>query len=392
MTIDTLVGQLREQTPGCQHLLHFNNAGCSLAPQSVMDSVLAHLQLEQQLGGYEAADQAAGKIEKFYQAFANLLHCEPAEIAYIENATRAWDMAFYAIPFQPGDQVLTGQSEYASNLLGMRQLQERRGIEIVVVPNNDKGTLCLDTLARRINDRTRLIALTHVASQVGTIQPAEQVGHLAREHGILYLLDACQSAGQLPLDTQQIQCDLLTGTGRKYLRGPRGTGFLYVRKAILEQLEPPFIDQHSATWSGETSFRFRDDARRFENWECFVAGKIGLGAAVDYACQLGLGAIRERIARLAKILTEQLADVPGVTVHEHIDNLSGIITFSHGGEPASELQQRLRGSGINTSVARQASSKFDARLRNVGDVNRASLHYYNTEQEIERFIEVLSVR
>jgi selenocysteine lyase/cysteine desulfurase len=390
MTLDSLIDPLRNETPGCRNILHFNNAGCSLAPQSVMGSVLEHLQLEQQLGGYAAAEQAAGQIENFYRAFAGLLNCETSEIAYIENATRAWDMVFYAIPFQPGDQVLTGQSEYASNLLAMRQLEQRFGIEIVVVPNTGAGTICLDSMAARITDRTRLIALTHIASQVGTIQPAEQVGRLARERGVLYLLDACQSAGQLPIDTQQIQCDLLTGTGRKYLRGPRGTGFLFVRRAVLEQLEPPFIDQHSATWTGETSYRFRDDARRFENWECFVAGKIGLGTAVDYACQLGLSTIRERIARLAKKLAEQLTDVPGVTVHEHIDNLSGIITFSRTGEPAGELQQRLRGSGINTSVARQANAALDARLRNVGDVNRASLHYYNTEQEIERFVEVLS--
>ncbi|MEZ5491464.1 MAG: aminotransferase class V-fold PLP-dependent enzyme [Gammaproteobacteria bacterium] len=389
MELDNKINQLRSETPGCKALIHFNNAGCSFASAAVTDSVIGHLQLEQLAGGYEAANQASAQIDNFYHAFARLLNCKANEIAFIENATRAWDMAFYAVPFQPGDQVITGQAEYASNYLAMLQLQKRKGIELVVVPNDASGTLCLDTLRKRINQKTRLIALTQIPSQVGTVQPAEAVGNIAREHGLLYLLDACQSAGQIPLDVQALHCDLLTGTGRKYLRGPRGTGFLYVGNSVLDKLEPPFIDLHSAHWVDAHSYRFRDDAKRFENWECFVAGKIGLGVAADYACEVGLDGIRKRIGELAGSLVDRLAEVPGVTVHEQRDNLSGIVTFSKADEDATQLHQRLRAAGINTSIAKQANALLDAAARHVGDVNRASLHYFNTGDEIERFIEIL---
>jgi len=392
MELDSQIERLRAETPGCGTLAHFNNAGCALTPQPVMAGLVGHLNLEQEAGGYEAADLAAGRIDNFYRAFASLLNCRSDEIAFVENATRAWDMVFYAIPFQPGDRVITGQAEYASNYLAMLQLQQRRGITIDIIPDNASGTLCLDTLKNRISPRTRLIAITHIASQVGTVQPAAQVGEIARDNDILFLLDACQSAGQLPLDTQTLHCDLLTGTGRKYLRGPRGTGFLYVNQDVLHRLEPPFIDLHSAHWIDRESYRFRPDARRFENWECFVAGKIALGVAADYARELGLARIQTRIAQLVSQLRKNLAAMPGTTVYENTANCSGIVTFSSSGEDPVTLQQRLRRAGINTSVAKRANAVVDTELRQVGDVNRASLHYYNTADEIERFVDVLSSR
>ncbi len=389
MESDFKVLQLRDQTPGCEHRIHFNNAGASLCPSPVLESVIGHLHLEQRIGGYEAAEQAADRIDNFYHAFARLLHCRTDEIAFIENATRAWDMAFYGIPFQQGDQVITGRSEYASNYLAMLQLQKRLGIELVIVPSDAQGVICLETLRRSINGKTRLIALTHIPSQLGTVQPAQAVGEIAREHGILFLLDACQSAGQLTLDTQKLHCDLLTGTGRKYLRGPRGTGFLYVHRSALDKLDPPFVDLHSTRWVDENKFELRNDARRFENWECFVAGKIGLGVAVDYACDLGLENIGARIGILARKLVERLAEVPGITVYEKVDRLSGIVTFSSSDEAAASVQRRLREKGINISVSRQANAALDSRARGVGDVNRASLHYYNTSDEIDRFVAAL---
>jgi cysteine desulfurase/selenocysteine lyase len=387
MNLDNEINRLRDDTPGCRDLVHFNNAGFSLSPSVVVESVIAHLRLEQQAGGYEAAELAAGKVDNFYRALSRMLNCQPKEIAYVENATRAWDMVFYAIPFQKGDQVITGQAEYASNYLAMLQLQKRLGIDIVVVPNCEAGTICLDTLTQSLTEKCKLIALTHIPSQVGTVQPAEEVGKIAKVHGILYLLDACQSAGQVPLDTQKLQCDLLTGTGRKYMRGPRGTGFLYASNDVLERLEPPFIDLHSAQWIDENSYRFRDDARRFENWESFVAGKIGLGVAADYACELGLENIRNRIQQLATLLVSKLTEIPAVTVHERQDNLSGIVTFSKVDEDAAALQRRLRDAAINTSVSKRGNAVLDAKRRGVGDVNRASLHYYNTEAEIDRFVD-----
>ncbi len=383
MDLASEINRLRDDTPTCHDLIHFNNAGFSLSPSKVVESVIEHLLLEQEAGGYEAAELAASKIDNFYLALSRMLNCQPAEIAFIENATRAWDMAFYAIPFQKGDQVITGQAEYASNYLAMLHVQKRLEIDIIVIPNDENGTICLERLQQNISEKCRLIALTHIASQVGTVQPAEEVGKIARQHGIIYLLDACQSAGQVPLDVQKLRCDLLTGTGRKYLRGPRGTGFMYASAEILERLEPPFIDIHSAHWIDENQYRFRDDAKRFENWECNVAGKIGLGVAADYACELGLENINMRIRQLARQLIVKLTEIPEVSVHERLDNLSGIVTFSKADEDAPSLQRRLRAAAINTSVSKKGNALLDTTRRGVSDVNRASLHYYNTEAEID---------
>lgn len=379
------INLIRKDTPACRNLIHFNNAGAALNPQQVTDAVIEHLLLEQKIGGYEAQEQASDKIDNFYRAFARLLNCDTHEIAYAESATRAWNLLFHALPFKPGDRILTGQSEYASNYLALLHMVKQHNVKIDLVENNADGQICLEQLERKIDSDVRLIALTHVPSQSGVIHPAEQVGRLARRHNILYLLDACQSAGQVALDVNRIGCDMLTGTGRKYLRGPRGTGFMYVRHGILDQLQPQFVDQHAARWVSRDEYEFRDDARRFEIWESCLAGKIGLGVAVDYACTLGLDNIEHRVQTLATHLRQRLSDLAHVTVHDQGNLLSGIVTFSKASERAEALHHRLQNRGINSSIVRRSGALLDFERRELGDINRASVHYYNTEDEIVRF-------
>lgn len=388
MNID--IRTLRDDTPACAELIHFNNAGAALAPLPVTEAVLTHLAMEQRLGGYEAASLAEAQINHFYDAFAKLLACEASEIAYAENATHAWNSLFNAIPFAAGDIVLTGQSEYASNFLALLHMAKRQGVKIKVIPNDHAGIIDLERLEAAISPRVKLIALTHTPSQSGVIHPAARVGALARAHNILYLLDACQSAGQIDLNVDELGCDMLTGTGRKYLRGPRGTGFLYLRRSSMAKLVPIWADLHSANWTSADTYEFRDDARRFENWECHVAGKIGLGVAVDYALKIGMPAIESRVGQLGVTLRETLGDIAGVQVHEHGSQLSGIVTFSKKGIAAANLQEGLRAKGVNTSVARLASNQLDLAKRGLGDINRASVHYYNTHEEIERFCRIVA--
>ncbi len=384
------IQSIRQQCQATSRLLHFNNAGSALSPDVVTRAVIDYLELEQQVGGYEAARARAADIESFYTAMAQLLACSPAEIAYVENATRAWDQALYAIDWQAGDEILTGDMEYASNYMGLLHLTRQTGVTLRIIPSDSHGLIDLPALQAAIGAKTRMIALTHVASQRGDIQPAEAVGALAREHDLLYLLDACQSAGQIPLDVERLQCDFLCGTGRKYLRGPRGTGFLYVRQSRLSQLDPVFVDLHAATWKQRDHYVLRPDARRFENFERFVAGQIGLATAVSYALQLGIPQIRQRIATLVKHLRQLLAAQAEFTVHEQSEQLSGIVTLSSKSRSAEQLQQRLGEMGINTSLVRAANTQLDIGSVGKPDRLRASLHYYNTEEEIGRFVECLS--
>ncbi len=388
------VARLRAETPGCAEVAHFNHAGSSLMPQPVIDTVIGHIEQEAHIGGYEAEDDVAARLEAVYTSIAHLLNAAPAEIAVVENATRAWDMAFYAIPLAAGDRILTSVAEYASNALAFLQVAAR-GVRVEVVPNDEAGNLSVAALADMLDERVKVIAVSHMPTNGGLVQPAAAIGQLARQAGAIYLLDACQTAGELPLDVEAIGCDILSATSRKFLRGPRGVGFLYVRRGLIERLTPPFIDLHAAEWTGPTSYTLRPDARRFENWESNVAGKLGMGAAIDYALDLGLDAIWARIGPTAALLRSRLSAIPGVTVHDLGAVKGGITTFTVDGIAAREIQPLLRLQGINVSISGTSSTRWDMDARGLDSLVRASVHYLTTDDEIERLataIEQLSNR
>ncbi len=254
-------------------MLHLNHAGASLAPQPVLDAIIDHLQREARIGGYEAADEAAAPWKRTYDVVATLLGAHADEIALVDSATRAWDLAVYSLPIEPQDRVLISRAEYGANAIALLQLQRRTGCQLVLVDDDEHGQIDLASLERELaHDDAALVSLVHVPTQSGLVNPAVEVGRLCREAGVLFVLDACQSAGQLPLDVEELGCAVLTATGRKFLRGPRGTGFLYVRGELVERVEPVMLDLLSATWTAPDAYEVRPDARRFELWERSVAG------------------------------------------------------------------------------------------------------------------------
>jgi cysteine desulfurase/selenocysteine lyase len=380
---DKKLAQLRADTPACSNLIHFNNAGSSLMPDPVFKATTEHLELERDIGGYEAAAAKSDALANLYPRLGELLRVQPEEIAFIENATRAWDMAFYALPLKAGDRIITHATEYASSYLAFLQLAKRRGVCIDIAPSDGFGQIDVDALPALVTSRTRVINLVHVPTQGGLINPAEEVGQFARDHGLTYVLDACQSIGQLDVDVSRIGCHILSGTGRKFLRGPRGTGFLYVSSEILDKLDPPFIDMRAATWTGENTYEFSAGSRRFENWESFVAGRIGLAAAVEYALGIGLPDIQERVCHLARYLRRSLEDIDGITVSDLGEQQCGIVTFETAFERSTELVQRLRLERVNMSITEQSSARLDLGQRDIAELARASVHYFNTNSEID---------
>jgi cysteine desulfurase/selenocysteine lyase len=393
------VASVRADTPGCENVLHLNNAGASLPPAIVLERVKAHLDLEAEIGPYEAADRTEDEYERVYAAIARMLGCAPEEIALVESATRAWDAAFYALAesFQPGDKILTAPNEYVSNYLAFLQVARRSSVEIVVVPTEANGDISLPAMEAAIaqhGKRVKLIALTHVPTNGGLVQPAAAVGRIAQAHGIPFLLDACQSAGQMPLNVEELHCDLLSATGRKYLRAPRGTGFLYVRQSLLELLEPSPLDMRSAMWISQEHYEIRKDARRFETWESSIACRLGLGVAIDYAVAVGLDKIAARVCMLAEQLREHLARIPGITVRDLPGSGSqprcGIVTFTHQDVSAQTIFERMRQQQINVRVTAVGSTRIDMEQRGLTEMVRASVHYYNTEEELVRFAQAVA--
>ncbi|MBS1564616.1 MAG: aminotransferase class V-fold PLP-dependent enzyme, partial [Bacteroidetes bacterium] len=322
------IQQLRAATAGTAQKIHFNNAGASLPPDIVVETIIRYLREEAQCGGYEMADKYREQLDLVYPLVARLINAQPDEIALTENASTAWGLAFNGIPFREGDEVITTELEYVTNILGFLQMQRSRGIILRIVPQDGQGRISLEALEQVITPRTRCLAITHIGSTAGNINPVAAIGRIARRHNIIYLLDACQSVGHLPVDVEEIGCDILAATGRKYLRAPRGTGFLYVRKKRQDELKLFLMDGFTAQWVGENDYRIRNDARRFELYEKNKALVLGLGKAVEYILDLGMDRIWQRIHQLAAFMRERLSVIPGVRVHDEGSALCGIVTFS----------------------------------------------------------------
>jgi cysteine desulfurase/selenocysteine lyase len=363
--------------------VHLNNAGASLQPAPVLDAVFAHLRREADTGGYEAALEATDALDRPYTAAAGLLGCEPGEIAVVESATRAWQAAFGAVPLEAG-RLLTSTAEYGSNYLQMLHSARRRGVSVEVIPDDENGQVSVDALAATIDRRVKLVAITHVPMGRGVVNPAAAVGRVTRAAGVPFLLDACQSLGHVPIDVDAIGCDFLSATSRKFVRGPRGVGLLYARTATTAALEPALIDLSSASWTSRDGYVLQPGGLRFESFEISTAAKIGFGVALGYALEWGLDAIWERLRTLGARLRNGLAALPGVEVHDPEGAHCAIVTFSVAGWRPADVREALGHAGVNVSVVDAATAHLDFDQRGLTAVVRASVHYYNDDDDLER--------
>ena len=380
--------RIRADTPAVARRAYLHNAGAALMPRPVVDAIKDHIDLEAEIGGYAAARREGQRCEAVYASVARLLNASPDEIALVENATVGWQMAFYSLAFVAGDRILTAEAEYAANYIAFLQMAKRTGVVIDVVPSDRTGELDVAALERMIDERVKLIAVTWVPTNGGLTNPAAAIGRVAKAYGIPYLLDACQAVGQMPADVELLQCDMLSATGRKFLRGPRGTGFLYVRRSFLDRMDPPMLDLYSASWVARDRYELRPDARRFENWENNYAGRLGLGAAVDYALDLGLANIEKRCRMLSGRLREGLAGIDGLILRDLGRDPSAIVSFTLDGVDAAEVVRKASDAGITIGASGPASTRIDAENRGLPDLVRASPHYYNTEEEVDRLVDL----
>ncbi len=357
-------------------------------PAPVIEAVRNHLELELMRGGYEAEEESKQKLDATYSSIARMLDCQPNEIALTESATAAWSAAFYGIAqtFKKGDKILTVRSEYVSNMIAYLQVAARTGVEILIVPDDEQGQIDIKALENMIDINVKLISVTHVPTHNGLVNPINQIGSIANDYRIPYLVDACQSVGQMPLDVDQIGCDALSATGRKFLRGPRGTGFLYIRENSLDRFPPSVLDLHSATWTENDQYELQAGARRYEAFESNIAARIGLGAAVEYALSWGLTDIYARVRFLADKMRYLLGDIEAVVLRDKGTEKCGIVTFSIDGIDAGEFQSLMRQKNISCGVSKRSIALIDLDDWGLDSLIRSPVHYYNTEEEIKYFV------
>ncbi|WP_433563150.1 aminotransferase class V-fold PLP-dependent enzyme [Nocardia sp. CA-151230] len=380
------IARLRADTPGCRNQVFLDSAGSSLPPRIVVDTAVDHLRREAEIGGYRAANERLDDLQGVKTAIAELINADPAALALSDSASRSWSDFFYSVPLNPGDRILISGVDYGSNAIAALQRARQTGAVVEAIPSDGSGQLDLDALDTMIDERVKLVSLVHVPTNGGLVNPVAEAARIAHRVGALALLDACQSAGQLPLDVAELDVDALSATGRKWLRGPRGTGFLYVRPDLAPSLEPGRLDLHSAEWIAPDDYVLAPAAGRFEFWECSVASRLGLGAAVRYLLDLGPAQVYAAIAERAEYLRKALQEIPGVEVRDQGIQHAGIVSFTVDGLEPVQVRDRLAAEAITVTVSHRSSTLLDMTARELNSVVRASPHCFVDYQDLDRFV------
>lgn len=371
------------------NLAYFNHAGASLMSPSVLDTMVAHLQLESRIGGYAAAMHRQAALDQVYARAAQLLNCDTDEVALTDSHSRGWRDVLSCLQFSPGDRILVARSEWGGNYAALAHMAQRSGASLEVIPCTATGEVCLDALAHMLDHHVRLVSLTWLPANGGLIQPAAKVGALTRAAGIPFFLDAAQAVGQLPVDVRALECDVLTTPGRKWLRGPRGTGLLYVRRAFLSALTPPVVDHFTAPF-GQGRYTLRPDARRFETSEAGIAARLGLGQALEEALTQGIENIQHSVFAKSQTIRQALAHIPNVQLRDIGLAQSGLVSFTFDHCTAKTAQTRLNAQGIEVALNGLAFTPLDLQARGLTDILRASAHTTTTDTDIDRLIHAVS--
>ena len=380
------ITELRANTPGLSSRIHLDNCGSSLPARAVIEAQQAHMALEMRVGGYVAQEQQSEKLSAVYHSLTHLLGGQASDYAFVGSAVDGWSKAFYSLQFKAGDNIVTAYNEYCANFVAFLQRAKRDGIEIRVASPDREGKLDPTHMESLIDKNTKLISMAHVPSSSGQIAPAEQVGAIANAHDIFFLLDTCQSVGQIPVNFERIGCDMATGTGRKFLRGPRGTGFLYMNERVRAQIDPVVLTNQAAAWVDDDAYELRTDALIFEAWERSCVNQLGFGAAIDYLLELGVEKTTSRIAELSAYMRKGLASIKGVTPTCPKDAAAAIVTFNKEGWDAPDIKAAFEEMGIAVQVSRIFHERLDMGARGLEATVRTSPHYYNTREELDRFL------
>ncbi len=389
--MNELLDKWRRETPGTAERIHLNNAGAALMPQPVLDACKSHLDLEANIGGYEAADLRSDEVARVYQDVGGLVAADPENIAITANATAAFIQAVSSFDLEPGDVIVTTRADYTSYQITFLSLAERLGVVVKHAEDLPEGGVDPDSVRELARDpRCRFVHVSWVPTHSGVIQDAFGVGDVCEELDVPYLLDACQAVGQIPVDVSKLKCDYLTATARKFLRGPRGVGFMYASDKALDRGDHPlFVDMRGAKWVEPDQYEVSPTAMRYEDWEFAYALVLGLGAAARYALEVGIDVAGSRAFSLACRLREGIGAIPGARVLDGGKEQCAIVTATFAESDAREIVNELKSRKINATSSLKWYGLLDFPAKGVEAALRISPHYYNSEDEIDEALDAL---
>ncbi len=380
----------RRATSGSSKGHHFNAAGSALPAAATVHAVTAHLAREEELGGYEAAAQMREQVDEVYRSAARLIGAQEEEIALFDSATTGLRVFIDALRIAPGQRIIASRSTYVSHALHLLTIARERGVPLVIAPVDQNRCVDLGALEDLLADGVpSLVTVAHIPTSSGLVEPAAAIGALVARYGGTFVLDATQSIGHLVSDVDDLGCDILVTTGRKFLRGPRGTGFAYVRGSRIAELLPTAPDVRGATWSTPLDWELTPGARRFESWEASVASRLGLGAAIDAAIGRGAQATQDWLLWRGQQLRSALAELPDVRVVDPEGAQSAIVTFVVADQPSADVATALARRSVRVVSVPQSHGQWDLGDRAIPNVVRASPHVYNDDNDLEVLIDAV---
>jgi len=371
--------------------LFLNSAGASLMPRSVTEKITEYLHREERLGGYTVEEQQAEEIAKFHQQAAQLIGCKIRNITFAHSASSAFMQALSSIPLYAKDVIITSEVDYTSNFLQFLSLHKKRGVICKVIKSLPNGDLDVEHFRQLIEQYPiKLVAITHIPTNSGLIQDVATIGEICHAENLIFLLDSCQSIGQIAVNLNNIKCDFLTATGRKFLRGPRGTGFLYVSDRILDQgFAPLLLDGGNATWTGSETYELMDSAERFGTWEKPYAMLTGLTESLRYLNDIGIQNVENHNKKIMNRLRSNLAGISSVTCYDLGTHTSNILTFRKKDKTPEDIKNLFSKHQVYFGISQKHQGQIDFEKKGIDWVVRLSPHYFNTEEEMDRISTII---
>lgn len=373
--------------------VYVNSAAASPPPRQVVDTSIDYLQKTASLGPYLPSfrEEVYQKIEETREKAAKFIGAKTSEMAFVKNGTEGINFIANGLTWNKGDEIILADIEFHSNYTPWLKLRDKKKVHLKIIKTDFSGVIDVNLIEQEISNRTKLITVSHLSNASGALQHIEKICEIAKKRDVLTLINASQTLGLIPINVQELDCDFLTGCGRKWLRGPEGSGILYIRESLVESIEPTIIGWGGTTWDFETNeYYYLSTARRVEAGCPIVPSILGLGAAIDYAQNIGIEEIVTKVEALTRYSFQQLSVIEGIAIYgpKNIENRLAIIPFNVEGLHPDEITNYLEKNNI---IIESGTFMANMLLQHYGinKMVRISPHYFNTKVEIDFIVTLI---